>query len=44
MKYYQGVSPTADSSRVGVSNKGKYVNKVLDHCFIKLAQEKVWFG
>ena len=41
MKYFQGHSPPTDSSRVGVSNKQKYVNEVLDNRFVMLAQEKV---
>ena len=32
--------PSADSIRVVVSYKGKYVHKVLVNCLIKLAQEK----
>ena len=36
--------PSADSRRVVVSYKQKYVHKVLVNCLVKLAQEKVWFG
>ena len=32
--------PSADSRRVVVSNKQKYVHKVLVNCYVKLAQEK----
>ena len=32
--------PSADSSRVVVSYKQKYVHKVLINLFVKLAQEK----
>ena len=32
--------PSADSRRVVVSYKGKYVHKVLVNCLVKLAQEK----
>ena len=32
--------PSADSSRVVVSYKRKYVHKVLVNCLVKLAQEK----
>ena len=32
--------PSADSRRVVVSYKGKYVHEVLDNCLVKLAQEK----
>ena len=35
--------PSADSRRVVVSYKRKYVNKVLVN-LVKLAQEKVWLG
>ena len=34
------VSTTADSRRVVVSYKGKYVHKVLVNCLVKHAQEK----
>ena len=30
---------SADSSRVVVSYRGKYVHRVLDNCLVKLAQE-----
>ena len=33
--------PSADSRRVVVSNKRKYVHYVLVNCLVKLAQEKV---
>ena len=36
--------PSADSRRVVVSYKGKYVQEVLANCLVKLAQEKVWLG
>ena len=36
--------PSADSRRVVVSYKPKYVHEVLVSCLVKLAQEKVWFG
>ena len=32
--------PSADSRRVVVSYKGKYVHEVLVNCLVKLAQEK----
>ena len=34
----------ADSRRVVVSYKQKYVHKVLVNCLVKLAQKKVWLG
>ena len=34
--------PSADSRRVVISYKQKYVHKVLVTCLVKLAQEKVW--
>ena len=34
--------PSADSKRVVVSYKQKYVHEVLVNCLVKLAQEKVW--
>ena len=34
--------PSADSRRVVVSYKRKYVHEVLVNCLVKLAQEKVW--
>ena len=36
--------PSADSRRVVVSYKRKYVHKVLVNSLVKLAQEKVWLG
>ena len=36
--------PSADSRRVVVSYKPKYVHGVLVNCLFKLAQEKVWLG
>ena len=33
--------PPADSRRVVVSNKQKYVHKVLVNCLVRLVQEKV---
>ena len=36
--------PSADSRRVIVSYKGKYLHEVLVNCLVKLAQEKVWLG
>ena len=36
--------PSADSGRVVVSYKRKYVHKVLVNRLVKLAQEKVWLG
>ena len=36
--------PAADSRRVVVSYKGKYVHKVLVNHLVKLALEKVWLG
>ena len=36
--------PSADSGRVVVSYKRKYVHKVLVNHLVKLAQEKVWLG
>ena len=36
--------PSADSRRVVVSYKRKYVHKVLVNRLVKLAQEKVWLG
>ena len=36
--------PSADSRRVVVSYKQKYVHKVLVNSLVKLAQEKVWLG
>ena len=38
------VIPSADSRRVVVRYKRKYVPKVLVNCLVKLAQEKVWLG
>ena len=35
--------PSADSRRVVVSYKGKYVHKVLVNCLVKLAQDKSVF-
>ena len=32
--------PSADSKRVVVSYKGKYMHEVLVNCLVKLAQEK----
>ena len=36
--------PSADSRRVVVSYKQKYVHKVLVNRLVKLALEKVWLG
>ena len=36
--------PSADSRRVVVSDKLKYVYKVLINRLVKLVQEKVWLG
>ena len=36
--------PSADSRRVVVSYKQKYVHKVLVNRLVKLAQKKVWLG
>ena len=36
--------PSANSRRVVVSYKRKYVHEVLVNCLFKLAQEKVWLG
>ena len=36
--------PSADSRKVVVSYKRKYVHKVLVNCLVKFAQEKVWLG
>ena len=36
--------PSADSRRVVVSYKRKYVHEVLVNCLVKLAVEKVWLG
>ena len=36
--------PSADSRRIVVSYKLKYVHEVLVYCLVKLAQEKVWLG
>ena len=36
--------PSADSRRVVVCYKQKYVHEVLVNRFIKLAQEKMWLG
>ena len=36
--------PSADSRRVFVSYKRKYVHEVLVNRLVKLAQEKVWLG
>ena len=35
-------TPSAESSRVVVSYKRKYVYEVLVNCLVKLVQEKVW--
>ena len=35
---------SADSRKVGVSFKQKYVQEVLVNGLVRLAQEKVWFG
>ena len=41
MKYFYGHSPpSADSRRVGVSNKRKYAHEVLVNHFVELAQKK----
>ena len=46
MKYFFTVIllPLADSKRVVVSYKRKYVHKVLVNRLVKPAQEKVWIG
>ena len=36
--------PSAESRRVAVIYKRKYVHEVLVNCLFKLAQEKVWLG
>ena len=36
--------PSADSRRVVVSYKGKYVHEVLVNCLVKLSKKKVWLG
>ena len=36
--------PSADSRRVVVSYKWKYVHEVLVNRLVKLAEEKVWLG
>ena len=36
--------PSADSRRVVVSYKRRYVHEVLVNRLVKLAQEKVWLG
>ena len=36
--------PSADSRRVVVSYKRKFVHEVLVNCLFKLAQEKVWLS
>ena len=36
--------PIADSRRVVVSYKPKYVHNIMFNCLVKLAQEKVWSG
>ena len=36
--------PSADSRRVVVRYKRKFVQEVLVNCLVKLAQEKVWLG
>ena len=36
--------PSADSRRIDVSYKRKYVHEVLVNHLVKLAQEKVWLG
>ena len=36
--------PLNHSRRIVVSDKRKYVHKVLVNCLFKLAQEKVWLG
>ena len=36
--------PSADSRRVVVSYKLKYVHEVLVNCLVKFAQAKVWLG
>ena len=41
---YSHSSPSADSRRVVVSYKPKYVHEVLVNRLVKLAQEKVWLG
>ena len=38
------ILPSADSRRVVVRYKRKYVYKVLVNCLFKRAQEKVWLG
>ena len=35
---------SADSRRVVVSYKRKYVHEVLVNCLVKVVQEKVWLG
>ena len=42
--FYGHSPPSADSRRVGVSYKGKYVHKVLVNCLVKHAEEKLWLG
>ena len=46
MKYFSMVILlfSADSRRVVVNYKQKYVYKGLVNCLVKLAQEKVWLG
>ena len=45
MKSFYGHSPpSADSRRVVIILKRKYVHKVLVNRLVKLAQEKVWLG
>ena len=40
MNIFYAHSPTADSRRVGVSYRQKYVHEVLVNGLVKLAQEK----
>ena len=43
--FFYGHSPScANSRKVGVRCKGKYVHNVLINRLVKLAQEKVWLG
>ena len=44
MKYILGHFPPADSRRIGVSYKRKYVQGVLVNRLVKLAQEEVWLA
>ena len=42
--FYSHSPPSSDSKRTVVSDKRKYVHKVLVNRLVKFAQENVWLG